>query len=63
MAVRDKVTRIDWHVLVDNAPALGFYAKLGARDLRVSEGRTAMRLDEPFIKELGAEPRTTAILK
>ncbi|CAB3227556.1 unnamed protein product [Arctia plantaginis] len=55
MAVRDKVTRIDWHVLADNAPALGFYTKLGARDMRVSEGRTAMRLDEPFIKQLSFE--------
>ncbi|XP_026726598.1 diamine acetyltransferase 2-like [Trichoplusia ni] len=52
MAVREGVTRVDWHVLESNAPALGFYRRLGARDLRVSEGRAAMRLDAPHIQEL-----------
>lgn len=45
MALAEGVTRIDWHVLRDNAGALRFYARLGARDLCVSEGRTALRLD------------------
>lgn len=52
MAVREGVSRVDWHVLESNAPALGFYRRLGARDLRVSEGRAAMRLDAPHIQQL-----------
>ncbi|KAJ8735167.1 hypothetical protein PYW08_014417 [Mythimna loreyi] len=52
MAVAENVHRVDWHVLEDNAPALGFYARLGARDLRVCEGRAAMRLDRAYIEQL-----------
>ncbi|CAH0600122.1 unnamed protein product [Chrysodeixis includens] len=52
LAQREGVTRVDWHVLESNAPALGFYRRLGARDLRVSEGRAAMRLDAPQIHAL-----------
>nr|XP_021192299.2 thialysine N-epsilon-acetyltransferase [Helicoverpa armigera] len=51
-ALREGVHRVDWHVLQDNAPALAFYAGLGARDLRVSEGRAALRLDRPHIERL-----------
>lgn len=52
MAVEEGVHRVDWHVLEDNTPALGFYSRLGARDLRVTEGRAAMRLDRPHIERL-----------
>lgn len=55
MAVAEGVHRVDWHVLEDNAPALGFYTRLGARDLRVSEGRAAMRLDRPHIEQLARD--------
>lgn len=55
MAVAEGVHRVDWHVLENNAPALGFYARLGARDLRVTEGRAAMRLDRPHIERLAQD--------
>lgn len=48
------VRRVDWHVLEDNAPAQRFYARLGARDLRLTEGRAALRLDEPHIQAAAA---------
>lgn len=46
------VHRVDWHVLEDNAPALAFYARLGARDMRASEGRAALRLDRARIEHV-----------
>ncbi|KAJ8733586.1 hypothetical protein PYW07_014137 [Mythimna separata] len=55
MAVAEGVHRVDWHVLADNAPALGFYSRLGARDLRDSEGRAAMRLDRAHIERLAQQ--------
>ncbi|KAM3957111.1 thialysine N-epsilon-acetyltransferase [Aphomia sociella] len=54
MALQQSVHRIDWHVLESNAPALAFYARLGARDLRRSEGRAALRLDRPRIEGVAA---------
>ncbi|XP_075979542.1 thialysine N-epsilon-acetyltransferase-like [Anticarsia gemmatalis] len=54
MAVREGVRRVDWHVLETNAPALAFYARLGARDLRLHEGRAALRLYPDSIDELAA---------
>ncbi|CAH0723050.1 unnamed protein product, partial [Brenthis ino] len=50
MAVEADVHRIDWHVLLNNVVALSFYSRLGARDLRASEGRAALRLDRPRIE-------------
>ncbi|XP_062528789.1 thialysine N-epsilon-acetyltransferase isoform X2 [Bombyx mori] len=50
----EQVTRLDWHVLEDNAPALALYARLGARDLYRSERRLALRLDEPCILAVAA---------
>ncbi|KOB65800.1 Diamine acetyltransferase 2 [Operophtera brumata] len=46
--------RVDWHVLESNAPARALYAQLGARDLRDSEGRAALRLDEGAIAAAAA---------
>ncbi|XP_063836484.1 thialysine N-epsilon-acetyltransferase-like [Ostrinia nubilalis] len=50
LGVREGVHRVDWHVLESNAPALAFYARLGARDMRASEGRAALRLDRHRIE-------------
>ncbi|XP_023943650.2 thialysine N-epsilon-acetyltransferase-like [Bicyclus anynana] len=50
MALAAGVHRVDWHVLADNAGALRFYARLGARDLAASEGRAALRLDRERIE-------------
>ncbi|CAD0252078.1 unnamed protein product [Spodoptera exigua] len=57
MALQEGVHRVDWHVLEDNAPALAFYSRLGARDLRVSEGRAALRLDRPQIESVARASR------
>lgn len=54
MAVAEGVHRVDWHVLESNAGALAFYGRLGARDLRVSEGRAALRLDRDRIQAVAA---------
>lgn len=48
--------RVDWHVLESNAAALAFYARLGARDMRRSEGRAALRLDADHIQRLARGP-------
>ncbi|XP_063394501.1 thialysine N-epsilon-acetyltransferase-like [Cydia fagiglandana] len=53
-AVMEGVNRIDWHVLKSNTTALAFYNRLGARDLRVTEGRTALRLDRDCIEALAS---------
>ncbi|XP_046975195.1 thialysine N-epsilon-acetyltransferase-like [Vanessa cardui] len=50
IAVAEGVHRVDWHVLENNAGALAFYWRLGARDLRLTEGRAALRLDRPRIE-------------
>lgn len=50
MAVAKGVTRMDWHVLEQNASAQALYARLGARDLTRTEGRAALRLDAPRIR-------------
>ncbi|RVE46067.1 hypothetical protein evm_009291 [Chilo suppressalis] len=63
IAVREDIHRIDWHVLEDNPPANAFYARLGARDMRRSEGRAALRLDRPHIERVAAavdQPASTA---
>ncbi|CAG9108500.1 unnamed protein product [Plutella xylostella] len=52
MAVAEGVSRVDWHVAEGNAAARAFYRGLGARDLRTSEGRAALRLDQPHIHAL-----------
>lgn len=52
LGVQEGVHRVDWHVLESNAPALAFYARLGARDMRVSEGRAALRLDRDRIEHV-----------
>ncbi|XP_035430041.2 thialysine N-epsilon-acetyltransferase [Spodoptera frugiperda] len=57
MAVQEGVHRVDWHVLQSNSQALAFYSRLGARDLRVTEGRAALRLDRPQIESLAQEQR------
>ncbi|XP_022827214.1 diamine acetyltransferase 2-like [Spodoptera litura] len=57
MAVQEGVHRVDWHVLEENAQALAFYSRLGARDLRVTEGRAALRLDRPQIESLAQQQR------
>ncbi|KAI5638617.1 acetyltransferase (GNAT) family domain-containing protein [Phthorimaea operculella] len=41
-------------VLESNTSARGFYAGLGARCLRETEGRAALRLDQPHIERLAA---------
>ncbi|KAG6443956.1 thialysine N-epsilon-acetyltransferase [Manduca sexta] len=53
-AVAEGVGRIDWHVLKSNNSALAFYARMGARDMHVSEGRAALRLDEDRIVAVAA---------
>ncbi|KAI8430455.1 hypothetical protein MSG28_000726, partial [Choristoneura fumiferana] len=53
-AVEEGVHRMDWHVLKSNASALSFYNHLGARDLRVTEGRTMLRLDRDRIEALAS---------
>lgn len=53
-ALREDVWRVDWHVLESNAPALRFYERLGARDLRRTEGRAALRLDRAHIEAAAA---------
>lgn len=45
-------SRVDWHVLENNSPALRFYSSLGARDMRQTEGRAAMRLDREYIQQI-----------
>ncbi|GBP92841.1 hypothetical protein EVAR_66968_1 [Eumeta japonica] len=55
MAVAEGVGRIDWHVLESNETALNFYRKLGARDLRITEGRAALRLDKQYIEKVASE--------
>lgn len=55
MGLEADVHRIDWHVLENNVAALSFYSRLGARDLRVSEGRAALRLDRPRIEAVAEE--------
>ncbi|XP_041974724.1 thialysine N-epsilon-acetyltransferase-like [Aricia agestis] len=50
LAVKQNVHRVDWHVLVNNSLALGFYRRLGAKDLCVVEERTAMRLPRDRIE-------------
>ncbi|XP_053601313.1 thialysine N-epsilon-acetyltransferase-like [Plodia interpunctella] len=49
------VHRIDWHVLEQNASARRFYDKLGARDLRVTEGRLMLRLDRHRIEAVAQQ--------
>lgn len=49
MGVALGARRVDWHVLEHNAAARALYARLGARDLRETEGRAALRLDAPAI--------------
>ncbi|CAH2099365.1 unnamed protein product [Euphydryas editha] len=54
MAVAEGVHRVDWHVLESNVGALAFYKRLGARDMRETEGRAALRLDRDRIEAVAA---------
>ncbi|KAJ0181513.1 hypothetical protein K1T71_003598 [Dendrolimus kikuchii] len=59
MALGEGVHRVDWHVLLDNEPALRFYARLGARDVGATEGRAALRLDRHRIEAVARGRLTT----
>ncbi|XP_026484605.1 thialysine N-epsilon-acetyltransferase-like [Vanessa tameamea] len=61
IAVAEGVHRVDWHVLENNADALAFYSRLGARDLRVTEGRAALRLDRPRIEAVAGGHLLSAV--
>ncbi len=57
LAVDRDCARLEWSVLDWNAPAIGFYQKLGAR---LMEEWTVMRLDGPELSRLGAATRFPA---
>ncbi len=57
LAVERGCARLEWSVLDWNAPAIGFYEKLGARGM---EEWTVMRLDGANLARLGAAPRGLA---
>jgi GNAT superfamily N-acetyltransferase len=52
LAVERGCARLEWSVLDWNAPAIGFYEKLGARPM---DGWTIMRLDGAALSALGAQ--------
>lgn len=54
LAVERGCARLEWSVLDWNAPAIGFYEKLGARALKEW---TIMRLDGSHLARLGASTR------
>ncbi|MCW1401315.1 GNAT family N-acetyltransferase [Novosphingobium sp. MW5] len=54
LAVERGCARLEWSVLDWNAPAIGFYEKLGARPM---DDWTIMRLDGSYLAQLGAAPR------
>ena len=58
LAVKRDCARLEWSVLDWNAPAIGFYEKLGARAMY---GWTIMRLDGAALTGLGASARFGAV--
>lgn len=54
LAVERDCARLEWSVLDWNAPAIGFYQKLGAR---LMDDWTVMRLDGAKLSQLGAAKR------
>ena len=58
LAVKRDCARLEWSVLDWNAPAIGFYEKLGARAM---DGWTIMRLDGAALTGLGASARFGAV--
>ena len=57
LAVERGCARLEWSVLDWNAPAIGFYEKLGARGM---DEWTVMRLDGANLARLGAAARGSA---
>jgi GNAT superfamily N-acetyltransferase len=57
LAVERGCARLEWSVLDWNAPAIGFYEKLGARGM---DEWTVMRLDGANLAHLGAAARGSA---
>lgn len=57
LAVERDCARLEWSVLDWNAPAIGFYQKLGAR---LMDDWTVMRLDGTELSQLGAATRFSA---
>ncbi len=58
LAVERDCARLEWSVLDWNAPAIGFYEKLGARAM---DDWTVMRLDGAALTGLGARARLGAV--
>ncbi len=58
LAVARDCARLEWSVLDWNAPAIGFYQKLGARAM---DDWTTMRLDGEALSGLGASARSGAV--
>ena len=58
LAVARDCARLEWSVLDWNAPAIGFYEKLGARAM---DDWTIMRLDGDALTGLGAHARFGAV--
>jgi GNAT superfamily N-acetyltransferase len=57
LAVERDCARLEWWVLDWNAPAIGFYQKLGARPM---DEWTVMRVDGTALAQLGAGARLSA---
>ena len=57
LTIERDCARLEWSVLDWNAPAIGFYQKLGAR---LMEDWTVMRLDGANLSQLGAATRFSA---
>ena len=57
LAVERDCARLEWWVLDWNAPAIGFYQKLGARPM---DEWTVMRVDGAALAQLGAAARLSA---
>lgn len=57
LAIERDCARLEWSVLDWNAPAIGFYQKLGAR---LMDEWTVMRLDGENLSQLGAAARFSA---
>ncbi|PLK27309.1 GNAT family N-acetyltransferase [Novosphingobium sp. TH158] len=57
LAIERDCARLEWSVLDWNAPAIGFYEKLGARPL---DDWKIMRLDGSYLAQLGAAARFSA---
>ena len=57
LTIERDCARLEWSVLDWNAPAIGFYQKLGAR---LMDDWTVMRLDGANLSQLGAATRFSA---